>query len=346
MDTLRQLTFTGPGSLAWLDVEQPRLSEDGDALVAPLAVARCDLDFYIAHGLYPLEAPFAIGHEMVGEIVDLGDDAGSFQIGDRVIVPFQISCGSCGRCRRGLTNACERVPPGSAFGLGPHGGLDFGGALSDIVRVPFAVAMLVPLPTGLDPVVAAGIPDNVSDGYRTVAPHLQDTPGAPVLVVGGLAQSVGLYAVQAAIGLGSGRVVYVDDDQERLDLAARLGAATWNRSEIDRDSLGEFPITVDASATPEGLDLAIRSTEPCGVCTAVSSGVGARTELPLRSMYLKGIRFEIGRVHARATTDAVLSHVLAGTLDPAQPITAVVPIDDAAEAMVEPAIKMIFTNAG
>jgi NADPH:quinone reductase-like Zn-dependent oxidoreductase len=98
-------------------------------------------------------------------------------------------------CAAGLTNACANVPFASAFGRGSFGGQSFGGTLADLVRGPFADHMLLPLPHGLTPEVAAGVPDNVSDGYRCIAPPLTALPQPEVLVIGGLAQSVGLYAV-------------------------------------------------------------------------------------------------------------------------------------------------------
>ena len=341
---MRHLVFLGPGSLEWQESTDPRLADDRDAIVRPLAVARCDLDPAIALGLYPMTPPFALGHEMVGEVVERGNRAGAAAIGDRVIVPFQISCGSCSMCRRGLTNACTAVPPGSAFGLGPHGGIDFGGALADLVRVPFADHLLLPLPDGLDPVVASGIPDNVSDGYRTVAGPLAELPGAPVLVVGGLAASVGLYAVAAAVALGSDRVLYVDQDRSRLALAASLGAETIDAPLAELALETSFPITVDACVLEEGRDLALRSTSPCGTCTSVSGGAASRSSLPLQSMYLKGIRYEIGRVHARSTASAVLELVADGRLDPGAVITRTVPFEDAVDAMIEPDIKIVFCS--
>ena len=179
---MRALMFRGPMALAWEEVETPKLVEPRDALVRPIAVARCDLDPAIALGLYPMPAPFVMGHEMVGEVVAVGDAISNVRLGDKVIVPFQLSCMTCAPCLRGHTNACESVPSGTAFGLGPHGGIDLGGALAELVRVPWADVMLIPLPEGMDPVSAAGIPDNVSDGYRCVAAPLAERPGAPVLV--------------------------------------------------------------------------------------------------------------------------------------------------------------------
>jgi alcohol dehydrogenase len=332
--------------LAWEEVETPQMMEPRDALVRPIAVARCDLDPAIALGLYPMPAPFVMGHEMVGEVVAVGEAISNVRVGDKVIVPFQLSCMTCAPCLRGHTNACVNVPSGTAFGLGPHGGIDLGGALAELVRVPWADVMLIPLPEGMDPVVAAGIPDNVSDGYRCVAAPLAERPGAPVLVVGGLAPSVGLYAVMAALALGSERVVYVDDDAARLELAVAAGAEVVDaKDQWDSLKLAErFPIVVDANVLDPGRNFALRSVEPCGVCTSVSGGASSRSNLPLQSMYLKGVRYEIGRVHACATARPVLDLVSSGALDPARIINKVVPFSEAVEGMILPVTKVVFVN--
>ena len=342
---MRSLMFESPGELHWREVPDARVEHDRDVVVRPLAVARCDLDLPIALGLYPMPSPFPMGHELVGEVVDRGDDAGDWQPGDRVVVPFQISCGTCGSCRAGHTNACQSVPPGAAIGLGPAGGETFGGALSDLVRVPYADFTLLALPDGISPVAASGVPDNVADGFRCVAGPLADRPGEAVLVVGGLAASVGLYAVMAAVALGSERVVYVDDSPARLERAAQLGAEVRPVTGDDwGQALGSdrFAITVDAHVLDAGRNLALTGAAPCGTCTSVSGGAGRTAELPLRTMYSKGLTYEVGRVHARATAPAVLDLVTSGRLDPAAVIDAVIPFDDAPEAMRDPRMKIVF----
>ncbi len=344
---MQHLLFEGPEKLSWQETEAPVIQGDRDALVRPIAVARCDLDSAIALGLYPMKPPFTMGHEMVGEIVEVGEAAGDWKAGDRVIVPFQISCGDCQMCKAGLTNACASVPLGSAFGLAVREGLDFGGALADLVRVPWADHMLLPLPDSIDPIIAAGIPDNVADGYRTVAGQLAKNPGAPVLVVGGLAKSVGLYAAASAVALGSERVVYVDFDEGRSEMARGFGAEVIN---LTFDELVEFsweerfPITVDACVLPPGRDLAIKSVTPCGHCTSVSGGPLPTAEFSLPGMYAKGITYDVSRVHARATAPAVIDLVEQGKLDPGALITKTVPFSDAGEAMTDDAVKIVFTR--
>ena len=122
--------------------------------------------------------------------------------GDRVIVPFQVSCGACELCRRGLTASCATAGAGAAYGMAPIARREWGGALSDCVRVPYADAMLVALPAGLDPGVGG---ERLRQRSRRLARGRARRsiagPGAPVLVVGG-AGDVALYAVAVAVALG------------------------------------------------------------------------------------------------------------------------------------------------
>jgi alcohol dehydrogenase len=338
---MRQLTMTESRDLEWRDVADPSLEAPGQALVRPMAVALCDLDQPIIRGQAPIPGPIALGHECVAEVMEVGDEVSGVSVGDVVSVPFQISCGDCGFCRRGLTGSCETVPPRSMYGFGVFGG-DWGGALSDALRVPYADAMLVPVPDGLDPVSVASVSDNVVDGWRTVAPGLADRPGAPVLIVGGGARSVALYAVDAALALGAERVTYLDHDPSRLGVAEELGAET-----IDGPpprSHGSYPITVDASATVEGLHCALRSTEPGGRCTSVGIIYEPETPLPLLEMYTEGVHFHIARAMARADMPRVLELTAAGKLRPERVTSQVAGWDDAIEAIAEPQTKLVISR--
>jgi threonine dehydrogenase-like Zn-dependent dehydrogenase len=336
---MQQLTFVEPGKLEWWEVDDPRLAGDREALVRPLAVATCDLDSLIVRGTAPFEGPFPFGHEAVAEVVETGDAAGGFEPGDLVTVPFQISCGECAPCREGRTGNCTGVPRLSMYGLGSLGG-DWGGFLSDTVRVPFADHMLVRFPDGVEPAAAASVSDNISDGWRTVGPFLAERPEAEVLVVGG-AGSIGLYSAGIAAALGSPRVDYVDHDEDRLERAKRLGA---NAIKGYPDRLGPYPVTVDASADPGGLACAIRSAGPDGVCTSIGIYWVPETPVPLFEAYTKGLTFHTGRVHARPVIPEVLALIASGRLHPELVTDRVVPWDDAAEALADHGSKTVITR--
>src|SRR5436309_10494184 len=98
---MRQLMFEAPGEYVWREVPQLEISTPEQALVRPVAVACCDLDVAVAEGLLPMAPGHAVGHEGVAEVIAVGDAVTSVKAGDRVIVPFQINCGTCQACRRG-----------------------------------------------------------------------------------------------------------------------------------------------------------------------------------------------------------------------------------------------------
>ncbi len=343
---MQQLTFVAANKFEWREVKTPKLAASQHAIIKPLAVTRCDLDLYIANGTIPMkDAPFAFGHEIAGIVIDVGDGVTNVSPGDRVIVPFQINCGVCTNCMRGFTNACTTVPAYSAYGLAQSSGKEWGGGLSDYVLVPFADAMLVKIPEEVSLPVAAAISDNASDGYRTVAEPLLKWPGANVLIVGGLAQSVGLFAVQAALALGAGRVVYSDFEPKRLSQAKRLGAEVIeNRYRQDMPIDGQFPIVVEASNTREGLIYALRSTAPCGICTGISAPGRSVDGIPLAEMYMKGTTFTVSRVHARAEIDSVLDCARCGKIKHEDVIMRPVPFDQAIDAMTDPDTKIVFVR--
>jgi alcohol dehydrogenase len=341
-ESMPQLTFIKPGSFEWREVALPSVQQANDAVVRPIAVARCDLDLYIATGIVPFPGPFAFGHEMVGEVIDAGEQAG-FVPGQRVIVPFQISCGSCAPCRRGLTASCASVTPYAAFGLG-GGRVDYGGALSDAIRVPFADFMLVPLPDGVDPLAVASAADNIPDGWRAVAPQLKEYPGGSVLIVGGLAQSVGLYAAGAAVALGAARVLYLDDNEGNRARAAAMGAAAEPLALTDgRDPKEQFDIVVEAAGTTDALGFAIRSCAVDGIVTSVAMHLGATTPVPLTQAYYKGLRFQTSRASARTWLPDVIDCVACGKLHPEHVTHKVLPFSDAGEAMMDGGPKLVFT---
>ena len=336
---MQQLTCSGPNALEWRDVPAPRLQADGEALVRPLAVARCDIDRFLTSGLFPLRGPFALGHECVGEVTALADGVRGLAIGDRVVVAFQVSCGRCNTCAAGRTALCEKLPTLSDYGMQPLSGVEYGGMLSDVIRVPYAQAMLQPIPPLLDPVLLASVSDNVLDGYRAVAPHLAALPGSELLIVSHGLPSIPLYAAQAALALGASRVDFASGDAEQLALAESLGA---HPVETDlAKPARSYPIVVDAGLSPVGLQYAIRATEPEGLCQSVSFHPGPGVSLPLGRMYTLGIRFVVGRCHSAALLPEVVGLIAAKRLRPEAITTRVVDWKDAADAWPEPAIKLV-----
>ena len=336
---MRQLTFVEKGKLEWRDGPDPRLEGDGQALVRPLALATCDIDTAFVQGRAPVGGAFAFGHECVAEVTDVGDSVASVKPGDLVSVPFQVSCGECEACRAGRTGNCDSVPRLSMYGL-PVGPQTYGGFASDAVNVPYADAMLVPIPDGVEPSAVASLSDNIPDAWRTVAPALEAAPGAPVLIAMG-AGSIALYAISIALALGAERVDVVGGRPRDRELAAELGANVLDQEFPDRVAF--YPITVDASADPAGIACALRSTDADGICTSIGIYFEP-TPLPLLDMFTQGITFVTGRPHVRGLMPEVLELVREGKFDP-DPVTASkVDWDDAAEALSDLRAKTVLTR--
>ena len=344
---MRQLTYVGGSTIEWWDVPAPKLADDRDALVRPLAVTRCDLDLAIVGNRSGLPGPFALGHEAAGIVIEVGDAVRNFVPGDLVIVPFQISCGECERCRRGHTNACTAVPFRSSYGLKPVCGVEYGGALSDLIRVPFADYMLVRQPDGHALSQTAGLADGATDAFSAVAYWLRQRPGAEVLVIGGFGQSLSMFAVQAGLSRGARRLVYLDDDAQRLAKAKSLGAEVHEAPKgLVMEPIGLFPIVLDAAATDASILLAIRSTEPNGVCQRMYGDFKETTPVPLRHMYGVGITLRISRVSVRAEMPDCVAHVASGCFHPEHVITRRVRFEDAHEAIGDPTIRVAFVRDG
>lgn len=339
---MQQLTCIGRNELEWREVPEPVLQGDHDALVRPLAVARCEIDPFLSAGILPSSEPFAVGHESVAEIVGLGDAVRGLHIGQRVVVAFQVSCGRCAHCGAGHSANCDEYPTLSDYGMQPLSGVEYGGMLSDLVRVPHAEAMLCPVPDGIDPVALASVADNALDGYRTVAPHLAEQPGARVLVACHGSRSIALYAVQAALALGASEVDFASDDDGALALAAKLGARPL-ASDFSRRQ-GRYPIVADCGVREEGLRWSLSATEPEGVCHSATFLPQPSTGLPLGRLYTLGIRFFIGRAHSVSLLPEVMPLIAARRLRPEEVTTRIVPWEQAPQAWLEDTIKLVVTR--
>lgn len=134
---MQQLTCTAPGVVEWVDIPEPVLLEPTDALVRPVAVARCEIDPFLVLAGPTRAARFALGHEAVAEVVEVGDHV-AITPGDLVLPSFQVSCGTCPQCERGVSAVCGTYPLLSDYGMEPLSGVEYGGMLSDLVRVPHA----------------------------------------------------------------------------------------------------------------------------------------------------------------------------------------------------------------
>lgn len=337
---MRALSLAPGGRFAWRRVAAPPLPQPCGALVHPIAAATCDIDRAMGLGSAPFPQPLHFGHECVAEVVEVADGVSAIRPGQRVIVPFQISCGECEPCRQGRTGNCAAVPPISMYGFGLAGG-HWGGAVSDLLAVPFAEAMLVPLPDGVEPAEVASAADNLADAYFRIAPHLTGAEPAgdgEILIIGSLSTktdfsaSVPLYMGQIALALGARRVRFVDTRPFLRAEAERLGIEALAPRDLDRRDLSS--LTIDAGATPAGLELAIKMTAEDGFCNCVGS-LHTSSKIPTALMFGRNVTVRVGRAHAHPQIRPVLDLVAAGRIRPAEVTSAVAAFDEAPRALRE-----------
>jgi alcohol dehydrogenase len=336
---MRALQVAPGGRLRWQQAPVPPAPGPDAAVVRPLACSTCDIDCAIALGASQFALPLHLGHECVAEVLAVGERVTALASGDRVVVPFQINCGACGACRAGRTGNCSGVPPVSMYGMGLVGGL-WGGAFAEQLAVPYAEAMLVRLPDGVDPLAAASVADNICDAYRHIAPHLppllSEDPDIEVLIIAATRQpfyfspSLPLYVGLIARAFGAGRVRLADARPAVREHARRLGLDALHPRELHRAAPTRLVIDVSGG----DLRRALASTAPDGVCTS-SGSLHRSARIPTLQMYARNVTLHFGRAHARALIPEVLELLASGRLDPRRVISNVARLEDAPRALAE-----------
>ena len=352
---MRSLVLLPGGRLSWRSTATPPPPGALAAVVAPVAMATCDLDRPIGLGTTPFPLPLHLGHECVGRVLSVGSKVKGVRPGDLVAVPFQISCGRCAACKAGFTGNCRTVPPISMYGFGAAGGA-WGGAFSEQVAVPYADAMLVKLPAGVDPVAVASVGDTLSDAYRHVEPHLARIRKHP-----GIGRVIIVGSVRAGTLFGSSMPLYAALILRALAPKVPVllvEARPWMRAEADRLGVDAIPpaglgrrqaaLVIDSSADPQGLRLALAATAPDGVCSCAGS-LHASVRVPTALMFGRNVTLSVARSHIRTVMPKVLDLVASGRLRPELVTTRVAPFDAAPEAIGEylrkPVTKTVLTRS-
>jgi threonine dehydrogenase-like Zn-dependent dehydrogenase len=212
-------------------VPDPKILNSRDAIIKVTTTAICGSDLHLYNGYIPtMEAGDILGHEFMGEVIELGSDVKNLKIGDRVVVPFTIACGSCFYCTRDLWSACDNSNPtpetaqklygyaGSGLFGYSHMMGGFAGGQAEYVRVPFADVGPIKIPDSIEDEKVLFLSDIFPTGYQA-AENCNIHPGDTVAVWG--AGPVGQFAVKSAFMFGAEKVILVDHYKDRLELARR-----------------------------------------------------------------------------------------------------------------------------
>ena len=235
---MRALCWHGKADIRYDTVPDPKIEDPRDAIVKVTSCAICGSDLHLYDGVMPgMKSGDIMGHEFMGEVVEVGPENRKLSVGDRVVVPFTIVCGECAQCRRGNFSVCERTNRNKEMadkvfghttaGLFGYTHLTGGypGGQAEYVRVPFADVGPVKVPSGLSDEQVLFLGDILPTGWQAVA-QCEVEPSDTVAIWG--AGPVGQFCVRSAVLLGARQVVVIDRVPERLAMAAAGGAIAIN----------------------------------------------------------------------------------------------------------------------
>jgi threonine dehydrogenase-like Zn-dependent dehydrogenase len=226
---MKALTFRAPSVMKLMNKPDPRIEHPNDIILRVTRSAICGSDLHLYHGLVPdTRVGSTFGHEFAGVVEEIGSSVTSLVKGDRVVVPFNISCGTCFYCARGLTSVCENSNPaneivGGVFGYSHTTG-GFEGGQAEYVRVPFADVGPMKIPEDMHEEDVLFLSDILPTGYQ--AAEMGDIKEGETVCIFG-AGPVGLMTAKSAWLMGAGRVIVVDHVDYRLEMARR-----WANAEV------------------------------------------------------------------------------------------------------------------
>nr|WP_294549301.1 zinc-dependent alcohol dehydrogenase [uncultured Rhodopila sp.] len=240
---MKALAWHGKGSMRCDTVRDPQIEHPRDAIIKVTSCAICGSDLHIYDGIIPsMQHGDVLGHETMGEVVELGSETRNLKIGDRVVVPFTISCGECFFCRRGFYSGCERSNPNKKmaeklWGHSPAGLFGYShllggypGGQAEYLRVPYADVGPIKVPDGMTDEQVLFLSDIFPTGYMA-ADFCNIQPGDTIAIWG--CGPVGQFAIRSAFLLGAERVIAIDTVPERLAMARQAGALTLDFRQED-----------------------------------------------------------------------------------------------------------------
>ncbi|MFM9629234.1 MULTISPECIES: zinc-dependent alcohol dehydrogenase family protein [Streptomyces] len=326
---MKGYVFHGPGQSAWEEIPDPAIREATDAIVRVDAVTICGTDLHILKGDVPEVRPGTVlGHEAVGEIVEVGGEVRTVRPGDRVLVSCISACGRCRFCREAMYGQCRG---GGGWILGHL----IDGTQAEYVRVPYADLSVHPLPGAVSSEDAVLLADIFPTSYEVGVLNGGVRPGDTVVVVG--AGPVGLAAVATARLFAPSRIVAVDVAASRLEAARKLGAETVaDAREAPEELVADLTeglgadVVIEAVGVPETFELCTRMVRPGGHVANV--GVhGKPATLHLEDLWIKNVTITTGLVDTHSTP-TLLRMAAAGRLPTGQLITHTFPLDSMQEA--------------
>jgi threonine dehydrogenase-like Zn-dependent dehydrogenase len=360
---MKAMTYRGPYKIQVTEKPDPVIEHPGDAIVKVEKAAICGSDLHLFHGLMPdTRIGHTFGHEFIGTVVEVGSAVETLTPGDRVMVPFNIFCGSCFFCSRGLYSNCHNVNPnatavGGIYGYShTTGGYD--GGQAELVRVPFADVGPSKIPDWLDPEDALLLTDAFSTGY--FGAQLGDIAEGDTVIVFG-AGPVGLAAARSSWLMGAGRVIVLDHLDYRLEKARDFAyAETYLISEypdvvllckrltgylgadvvidaVGAEADGSFLQQVAGvkfklqGGSPVALNWAIDAARKGGNVSVMGAYGPIHSAIKFGDALNKGLTIRGNQAPVKRQWPRLLEHIRAGYLSPKDMITHRIPLEHIAE---------------
>jgi threonine dehydrogenase-like Zn-dependent dehydrogenase len=367
---MKALVFHGKHDVRMDNVPDPKILNDRDIILKVTTTCICGSDLHLYDGVIPTMIDGDIlGHEFMGEVVEVGKGVTNRKIGDRVVVPFTIACGNCFFCQRDLWSLCDNSNPNAKLaetfygqatsGLFGYSHLTGGyaGGQAEYVRVPYGDVGPMAIPGGLTDEQVVFLTDIFPTGYMAVE-NCNVQPGDTIAIWG--AGPVGQFAIKSAFLLGAGKVIAIDNIPERLRLAEAAGADTINFADHDLAArlndmtAGRGPdacvdcVGLEAHGTgpgelydwakmglrlatdrPNVLRQAIQACRKGGTVSIPGVYGGLLDKIPMGAAFNKGLTFKMGQTHVHKYLQPLLQRIQNGDIDPTFIITHRVKLADA-----------------
>jgi len=365
---MKAVCWNGKKDVRVETVPEPRILNPHDAIIKVTSAAICGSDLHLYDGYIPgMKAGDILGHEFMGEVVEIGKAVTRLKHGDRVVVPFCISCGHCYYCEHQLWSLCDNTNPNSLMNARLNGisgaGLfgyshlygGYAGGQAEYVRVPFADVGCLQVPAHLNDDEVLFLSDIFPTGYMA-AENCNIQPGQIVAVWG--CGPVGQFAIRSAFLLGAETVIAIDDLRERRHLAEEGGAVTISSDDDVHELLQEMTggrgpdACIDAvgmeahgstydvfkqtarleTDRPHVLRQAMRICRKGGILSVPGVYAGFIDKIPFGAAFAKGLNIRMGQTHVHKYMQPLLARIERREIDPSFVITHRMALAEAAEA--------------